>query len=55
VSKHWPFIHPGTVEDLDVRWWAYYVRAAQQIDAATRDARDTLEAVEQKRPGRARR
>jgi len=52
VSKHWPFIHPGTVLELEVEWWAYYVRAAQQIDAAARDARDEVEKLQQRGKGR---
>lgn len=50
VSKHWPFINPDTIDDLDVRWWAYYVRAAQQIDDATRDASRQAQQLERKGP-----
>lgn len=38
VSKTWPFIHPGTVFELEVRWWCYYVRAARQIVAENEKA-----------------
>jgi hypothetical protein len=38
VSKHWPFINPRTIDGLSVAWWAYYVRAAQAIVDATREA-----------------
>ena len=39
MSKHWPFINPQTLDDLPVQWWAYYVRAAQAIVDAAREAR----------------
>lgn len=41
VSKHWPFINPATIDDLSVAWWSYYVRAAQGIVDATREASKT--------------
>jgi hypothetical protein len=31
ISHRWPFIHPGTLDQIDIAWWAYYVRAAQAV------------------------
>jgi hypothetical protein len=39
ISHRWPFIHPGTVEGLQLRWWVYYVRAAMAYRDAIEDAR----------------
>lgn len=45
MSKHWPFVNPQTLPDLPVQWWAYYVRAAQAIVEAARDARQGVDKV----------
>lgn len=34
ISHRWPGITPLVLGQLEMRWWAYYVRAAQSYVAA---------------------
>lgn len=38
VSRLWPFITPWSLETLELRWWAYYVRHAEAYVQARREA-----------------
>lgn len=38
VSRLWPFITPWSLEQLELRWWAYYVRHAEAYIEARKDA-----------------
>jgi hypothetical protein len=38
ISHRWPFITPWSIETLELQWWAYYVRCAQGLIEAQKEA-----------------